>query len=60
MLCAGVIFSLGRRPGERRRAAVIAAILPPVLTGTVVMLIGLNLAGPVANNSTGRTTSGSP
>jgi uracil-xanthine permease len=30
---------------------VIAAILPPVLTGTVVMLIGLNLAGPVANNA---------
>ena len=51
VLSAGVIFlivgALVNSGGEQ----IIHTILPPVLTGTVVMLIGLNLAGPVAYNA---------
>ena len=37
----------------------INAVLPPVLTGAVVMLIGFNLAGPVAYDAYWPRTSGS-
>jgi uracil-xanthine permease len=51
VLSAGVIFFLIGALVNAGGQHVIAAILPPVLTGTVVMLIGLNLAGPVANDA---------
>ena len=51
VLSAGVIFFLVGVLVNTGGQHVIAAILPPVLTGTVVMLIGLNLAGPVANSA---------
>jgi uracil-xanthine permease len=51
VLSAGVIFFVIGALVNAGGQHVIAAILPPVLTGTVVMLIGLNLAGPVANNA---------
>jgi xanthine/uracil permease len=51
VLSAGVIFFLVGALVNRAGTHLINVILPPVLTGTVVMLIGLNLAGPVANNA---------
>jgi uracil-xanthine permease len=51
VLSAGVIFFVIGALVNAGGQHVIAAILPPVLTGTVVMLIGLNLAGPVANDA---------
>jgi uracil-xanthine permease len=51
VLSAGVIFFVIGALVNAGGQHIIAAILPPVLTGTVVMLIGLNLAGPVANNA---------
>jgi len=51
VLSAGVIFFVIGALVNAGGQHIIAAILPPVLTGTVVMLIGLNLAGPVANDA---------
>jgi xanthine/uracil permease len=51
VLSAGVIFFVIGALVNAGGQHIIAAILPPVLTGTVVMLIGLNLAGPVAYNA---------
>jgi uracil-xanthine permease len=51
VLATGVIFfvigAIVNSGGEQ----MIHTLLPPVLTGTVVMLIGLNLAGPVARDA---------
>ena len=46
-----MIFFLVGALVNARGEQMIHTILPPVLTGTVVMLIGLNLAGPVAYNA---------
>ncbi len=51
VLSAGVIFFLVGVLVNAGGAHIINVIIPPVLTGTVVMLIGLNLAGPVAYNA---------
>ena len=51
VLSAGVIFFLVGVLVNSAGTHLINVILPPVLTGTVVMLIGLNLAGPVANTA---------
>jgi len=51
VLCTGVIFFLVGLLVNAGGTHMVNAVLPPVLTGTVVMLIGLNLAGPVANNA---------
>ena len=51
VLSAGVIFFLVGVLVNAGGSHLINAIIPPVLTGTVVMLIGLNLAGPVADNA---------
>jgi uracil-xanthine permease len=51
VLSAGVIFFLVGVLVNAGGSHLINAVLPPVLTGTVVMLIGLNLAGPVAYNA---------
>ena len=48
VLSAGVIFFVVGAIVNARGEEMIHTLLPPVLTGTVVMLIGLNLAGPVA------------
>jgi uracil-xanthine permease len=48
VLCTGVIFFIVGVLVNAGGSHIINAIIPPVLTGTVVMLIGLNLAGPVA------------
>ena len=48
VLSAGVIFFVVGAIVNARGEQMIHTLLPPVLTGTVVMLIGLNLAGPVA------------
>ena len=48
VLSAGVIFLVVGAIVNARGEEMIHTLLPPVLTGTVVMLIGLNLAGPVA------------
>ncbi len=51
VLTAGVVFFVVGALVNAGGAHIIGTILPPVLTGTVVMLIGLNLAGPVAYNA---------
>ena len=51
VLTAGVVFFLVGVLVNAGGSDIIGLILPPVLTGTVVMLIGLNLAGPVAYNA---------
>jgi uracil-xanthine permease len=51
VLTAGVVFFVVGALVNAGGSHIIGAILPPVLTGTVVMLIGLNLAGPVAYNA---------
>jgi uracil-xanthine permease len=51
VLTAGVVFFLVGALVNAGGSDIIGLILPPVLTGTVVMLIGLNLAGPVAYNA---------
>ncbi len=51
VLCTGVIFFIVGVLVNAGGSHIINAIIPPVLTGTVVMLIGLNLAGPVAYNA---------
>jgi uracil-xanthine permease len=48
VLSAGVIFLIVGAVVNAKGEQIIHTLLPPVLTGTVVMLIGLNLAGPVA------------
>jgi uracil-xanthine permease len=48
VLSAGVIFLIVGAVVNAKGEQTIHTLLPPVLTGTVVMLIGLNLAGPVA------------
>ena len=51
VMSAGIIFFLVGLVVNAGGAGLVNKVLPPVLTGTVVMLIGLNLAGPVANNA---------
>jgi uracil-xanthine permease len=51
VLSAGVIFFVVGAIVNARGEQMIHTLLPPVLTGTVVMLIGLNLAGPVARDA---------
>jgi uracil-xanthine permease len=51
VLTAGVVFFVVGALVNFGGSRIISAVLPPVLTGTVVMLIGLNLAGPVAYNA---------
>jgi uracil-xanthine permease len=51
VLCTGVIFAVVGLIVNAVGDAWIHWLLPPVLTGTVVMLIGLNLAGPVARDA---------
>ena len=51
ILFAGLVFFVVGAIIQYFGAGVVAAVLPPALTGTVVMLIGLNLAGPVANDA---------
>jgi uracil-xanthine permease len=51
VLSAGVIFLIVGAIVNARGEQMIHTLLPPVLTGTVVMLIGLNLAGPVARDA---------
>jgi uracil-xanthine permease len=51
ILCTGVIFAVVGLIVNAVGEAWIHWLLPPVLTGTVVMLIGLNLAGPVARDA---------
>jgi uracil-xanthine permease len=51
VLSAGVIFLIVGAVVNARGEQMIHTLLPPVLTGTVVMLIGLNLAGPVARSA---------
>ena len=49
ILVAGVVLLAGRRADPLPRLRVLHAVLPPVVTGAVVMLIGFNLAPVVAN-----------
>jgi uracil-xanthine permease len=51
ILCTGVIFAVVGLIVNAVGEGWIHVLLPPVLTGTVVMLIGLNLAGPVARDA---------
>jgi uracil-xanthine permease len=51
VLCTGVIFAVVGLIVNAVGEQWIHTLLPPVLTGTVVMLIGLNLAGPVARDA---------
>jgi uracil-xanthine permease len=51
VLTAGVVFLLVGALVNAGGEQYIHMLLPPVLTGTVVMLIGLNLAGPVARDA---------
>ena len=51
VLSAGIIFFVVGLVVNAVGTHWINVILPPVLTGTVVMLIGLNLAVPVAYNA---------
>jgi uracil-xanthine permease len=51
VLATGVIFFVIGAIVNARGEQIVHTVLPPVLTGTVVMLIGLNLAGPVARDA---------
>jgi len=58
ILVAGVVLAICGLIIQLLGSRVVYAVLPPVVTGAVVMLIGFNLA-PVVATSTGRRTSGS-
>ena len=49
ILVAGLVLALVGRAGPLLGAGLIHKVLPPVVTGAVVMLIGFNLAPVVAN-----------
>ena len=44
ILVAGLVLRARRRPRPLRRLVIIHKVLPPAVTGAVVMLIGFNLA----------------
>ncbi len=59
ILVSGVVLAIVGLLIQQAGPRVVNKVLPPAVTGAVVLLIGFNLA-PVAAASTGRRTSGSP